>query len=422
MAQSPARRRSPGDRASAVRESPTPPVRQEPARSAARSSGDAVAAGRGRQRDRRPARAESVLAAAQHSPAERSPGQREDLPDAQANASARRPAQDSQRAAGRRCAAASNSFARGVPPGERNEIIDELFPESPASSQVGSAGRRSDDAQGVGRPCAGQQPGNGASLGRRDVRHGGRHPGRSSSQSDDRLRGRYRRLARHAQLSGCLWHAVDQDGGQVGPGPGRGERGPDECPVDAPPHAIRFVVARQGGVFRRARGTTKCGHLQCLGMVHQRGLSHPGRQAQGRESTAYEPAQLRTLSVQARAALVQAQNQYLAAWKQLAAVIGLPDMPTAELEGRADMPVPHDQLRGDAGARAQQSSRRAGGPKSRGASSAATSIAAHDPSSRRAALRHVPAGFHDAQLCHGLRTTSNSACRCRSSIAIAATS
>jgi outer membrane protein, heavy metal efflux system len=58
------------------------------------------------------------------------------------------------------------------------------------------------------------------------------------------------------------------------------------------------------------------------------------------EATAYEPAQLRTLSVQARATLVQAQNQYLTAWKQLAAVIGLPDMPTADLEGRADMPVP----------------------------------------------------------------------------------
>ena len=38
--------------------------------------------------------------------------------------------------------------------------------------------------------------------------------------------------------------------------------------------------------------------------------------------------------------MVQAQNQYLTSWKQLAAVIGLPDMPTGDLEGRADMPVP----------------------------------------------------------------------------------
>ena len=58
------------------------------------------------------------------------------------------------------------------------------------------------------------------------------------------------------------------------------------------------------------------------------------------EATAYEPAQLRSLAVQARAAQIQAQNQYITSWKQLTALIGLPDMPTAELEGRADMPAP----------------------------------------------------------------------------------
>jgi cobalt-zinc-cadmium efflux system outer membrane protein len=58
------------------------------------------------------------------------------------------------------------------------------------------------------------------------------------------------------------------------------------------------------------------------------------------EATAYEPAQLRSLAVQARAAEIQAQNQYVSSWKQMAAVVGIPDMPTAELEGRADMPAP----------------------------------------------------------------------------------
>jgi cobalt-zinc-cadmium efflux system outer membrane protein len=60
----------------------------------------------------------------------------------------------------------------------------------------------------------------------------------------------------------------------------------------------------------------------------------------GGESPAYEPAQLRALAAQARAAQVQAQNQYISSWKQLTALIGLPDMPTAELEGRADAPAP----------------------------------------------------------------------------------
>jgi outer membrane protein, heavy metal efflux system len=58
------------------------------------------------------------------------------------------------------------------------------------------------------------------------------------------------------------------------------------------------------------------------------------------ESTGYEPAQLRSLVYQARAALVQAQNRYVSAWKQLTATMGLPELPTAELEGRADMPLP----------------------------------------------------------------------------------
>jgi cobalt-zinc-cadmium efflux system outer membrane protein len=55
------------------------------------------------------------------------------------------------------------------------------------------------------------------------------------------------------------------------------------------------------------------------------------------EAAPYEPVQLRTLAVQARSALVQAQNRYISAWKQLTATVGLPDLPTAELEGRADM-------------------------------------------------------------------------------------
>jgi outer membrane protein, heavy metal efflux system len=57
------------------------------------------------------------------------------------------------------------------------------------------------------------------------------------------------------------------------------------------------------------------------------------------EATSYEPAQLRTLAKQAEAAQVQAQMRYVSAWKQLAALIGVPTLPTAELEGRADMPV-----------------------------------------------------------------------------------
>lgn len=63
-------------------------------------------------------------------------------------------------------------------------------------------------------------------------------------------------------------------------------------------------------------------------------------QVKGAQAAAYEPMQLRVLAVQARAALVQAQNRYASAWKQLAAATGIPDLPLSELEGLPDMKVP----------------------------------------------------------------------------------
>jgi cobalt-zinc-cadmium efflux system outer membrane protein len=68
---------------------------------------------------------------------------------------------------------------------------------------------------------------------------------------------------------------------------------------------------------------------------------------EGTIAAPYEPLQLRPLAIQARFNQVQAQNQYLASWKQLAAALGLRDMPPTELAGRVDMPVPvfqYDQV------------------------------------------------------------------------------
>jgi cobalt-zinc-cadmium efflux system outer membrane protein len=61
---------------------------------------------------------------------------------------------------------------------------------------------------------------------------------------------------------------------------------------------------------------------------------------EGTIAAPYEPLQLRALAIQARFNLVQAQNQYRASWKQLAATLGLRDMPPSELAGQVDMPVP----------------------------------------------------------------------------------
>ena len=67
----------------------------------------------------------------------------------------------------------------------------------------------------------------------------------------------------------------------------------------------------------------------------------------GDEQAYYELAQYTTLLNQADLTLIQSQNQYRAAWKNLAATTGVPGLKPAKLEGRADMPVPnfdYDQL------------------------------------------------------------------------------
>jgi cobalt-zinc-cadmium efflux system outer membrane protein len=54
----------------------------------------------------------------------------------------------------------------------------------------------------------------------------------------------------------------------------------------------------------------------------------------------YLAMQLRPLALQARLNIIQARNQYHASWRQLAASLGLPDMPPTMLEGQVDLPVP----------------------------------------------------------------------------------
>jgi cobalt-zinc-cadmium efflux system outer membrane protein len=64
------------------------------------------------------------------------------------------------------------------------------------------------------------------------------------------------------------------------------------------------------------------------------------RQFERNQAAAYEPMQLRPLTMQARFNLIQARNQYLASWRQLVAGVGLPDMPPTEIGGRVDQAVP----------------------------------------------------------------------------------
>lgn len=62
-------------------------------------------------------------------------------------------------------------------------------------------------------------------------------------------------------------------------------------------------------------------------------------QLKGGLVSASEPVQLRALAVLARTALAQARNRHDAAWRQLVATIGVPDLPTGYLEGVSDIPM-----------------------------------------------------------------------------------
>jgi outer membrane protein, heavy metal efflux system len=67
-------------------------------------------------------------------------------------------------------------------------------------------------------------------------------------------------------------------------------------------------------------------------------------QVSGLLAAAYEPLPLRVLAMQARATVVQAANREAAAWRQLTAAAGAPELPPSELSGRADLPAPQFQF------------------------------------------------------------------------------
>ncbi len=80
----------------------------------------------------------------------------------------------------------------------------------------------------------------------------------------------------------------------------------------------------------------------------------PVGQLKAGEVAPYEPLQFRALAVQARVTLAQARHRYLAAWKLLAAAMGLPGLPPSPLGGRLDAPIPvyrYDALAGQVLAR-----------------------------------------------------------------------
>ena len=64
------------------------------------------------------------------------------------------------------------------------------------------------------------------------------------------------------------------------------------------------------------------------------------RQAEGGQAAPYEPLQLRVFGVQARQAMISAENDAAAAWRRLAAAVGQADLPRGRLVDSAMRPAP----------------------------------------------------------------------------------
>jgi outer membrane protein, heavy metal efflux system len=68
------------------------------------------------------------------------------------------------------------------------------------------------------------------------------------------------------------------------------------------------------------------------------------KQVAAGEAAGYEPLQLYAQAEQARNALTQSENAYQAAWKQLVAAVGRPNLPLTPIAGKADAPAPNFDL------------------------------------------------------------------------------
>jgi outer membrane protein, heavy metal efflux system len=90
-----------------------------------------------------------------------------------------------------------------------------------------------------------------------------------------------------------------------------------------------LLVARENRSISRSL-------VQLTDEVYQLQLKQVG----GGVAAAYEPLQLYVLAVQARNNFVLAENRYRAAWQQLTAALGTPDLCPQQLAGRADAGPP----------------------------------------------------------------------------------
>ena len=222
-----------------------------------------------------------------------------------------------------------------VPPAQRNELIDELFPNRPLPPKLAPQAiglttlKQIEDLALANNPEMVQVSADVTSAMGNAIQ-AGVHPNPTIGYEADTVGS-----AGTRNYQGVYGTQTIKTAGKLGLA--RAVANMDLMNAQlAAQRANRFAVASQGGLLRRARRSTKRRHHQRHGLVHQRGLSHPGGQTSGGRSHGLRAGPVAALAVQAKAAQIQAQNQYIASWKQLAALIGLPDMPTAQLEGRAD--------------------------------------------------------------------------------------
>ena len=103
---------------------------------------------------------------------------------------------------------------------------------------------------------------------------------------------------------------------------------------------IDLATAVRRNYFRALIAQERLKLAQALADLFQQSYEAQIDLVAGGETAAYEPLQLRVFAVQARNAVIQAGNDYVAAWRALAAVLNAPNLTPRELEGSPEMAVP----------------------------------------------------------------------------------
>ncbi len=234
-----------------------------------------------------------------------------------------------------------------VPPGERNEIIDELFPNRPALPRLASPAANPTNLKQMEQLAMANNPElvqamAGITSATGDAIQAGTHPNPTVGYESDTVGSFGTR-----NYQGVYGTQLIKTAGKLGLA--RAIANIDLMNAQLAMRRTRVdVLARvKSAYYAVLVAQQNLAISNALVWFTNEAYRIQVEKLRAGEATPYEPAQLRTLAVQAQAAQVMARNRYISAWKQLSAIVGLPNLPLSELEGRADLavaPIDYDKM------------------------------------------------------------------------------